>query len=1012
MIAILSGRNPVARYLWIVGLGVAWMCGGVVEANITSSNSTPDEEFYANSSNNVSVSISIGSALEGVFTITGTGDEYFATANNLLDLRHGTLTLSDEDLDGTVNHVGTLTTNGDNSFGEGVYLGDSELSDPAVFALVQIDGGEWTSRDESFNCGYGADATINVTAGLINRSFLDYLGQEITLDLGTVDTSGARGHGTMNVSGGLVTGNVMVGRGGDGTLNVSGTGVMGSDVLGENDFLTVGYGTDDADVPAVGNATFTGSATSRYAYWTVGSDEGQGTLTVDGASVTVDPGVGVKLGHNEGTGTLNVQNGADVTFRSMQLTSASSPSDLGGTSTFNINNATVTVSDAVETMAFEGGTNNTDITNGGTWNTQGDTFLGTWRSSVDVVVNDATWYASDNIELATGGGDCSVTLSGTATWQHDNSNAESSEVVDLHTSGTTPGGTAATGTTTITLNNTATWDLDVGMHFATSGRTDVTLNDTTEWDAAEGVSAAAYTGSIANLNINDSALVWWHKRVSSVGNGTFNVNLNGGTFRIGDGTNNGYFHADWLASFTAGNLQVRPGDDPDFETGRLAGTLPDLTAGMAVEVGEMSVFDVPNMAGGSLHVDQLLIENTGPGSWVHQPSGTIPGFTYDRIKINASGRMIVNGDYHIGGTSGLDWRNGTLEIRGICTADRQDAAGYTDAYVLTSGLHLDLNGGSADFSGYQAALVGDEFGGVAAELTVRNGATCSTSATDITYGSRLTVDGGTWNSQGPVVVFGNYMGPSVIRVESGLWTSQAAVTLGDAVSVASGKVELAGGTWHAEQGYHIAYDGGFSYGVAVTGGTLIYGTPDNPLAFDFDTQLQEFTGGEVICYGVVRGPVIAPYGVRLGGSHFAGTVTVGGTFTPGHSPAATVVEGDLIIQQGGVLEMDIWGDKAGTEFDTLEVWGTTMFEPGSRLALALGNYKPLAGETFELFIGWAEAGGAPQGVFDGIDFIDRTGYAASLDYGTGVLTITEVPEPATIALLSITTVLATGRRRR
>lgn len=71
--------------------------------------------------------------------------------------------------------------------------------------------------------------------------------------------------------------------------------------------------------------------------------------------------------------------------------------------------------------------------------------------------------------------------------------------------------------------------------------------------------------------------------------------------------------------------------------------------------------------------------------------------------------------------------------------------------------------------------------------------------------------------------------------------------------------------------------------------------------------------------------------------------------------------------------------------------------------------QPALGATFDLF----DSPGVNVGFFNnGITF-DQPGYAGAMNYATGVLTITSVPEPgtATILLAGLAT-LACRRRKR
>jgi len=257
-----------------------------------------------------------------------------------------------------------------------------------------------------------------------------------------------------------------------------------------------------------------------------------------------------------------------------------------------------------------------------------------------------------------------------------------------------------------------------------------------------------------------------------------------------------------------------------------------------------------------------------------------------------------------------------------------------------------------------------------------------------------------WTSTGEVRLKG--MMPAMVTLDGGRWDSEDAVNVGYAGG--TGQVTInPGGYWHAQVGY--ALDLVMSR-VDLEGDTLEYGTQANPLDFDPGKKLTSFTSGRLITWGSYLGDIDLRPGASMTTSHVTGNVINGGLFLPGHSPAASLIDGNYTQESLATLEMEILGDIAGDEYDTLEVTGDLSLD--GLLMIRLYKYSPGLNQTFGLF-DWTWS--APDGTFSKIEF-DRIGYAGVLDYSTGVLTITETPEPTALALLAVGAIaLLRGRRR-
>ena len=126
------------------------------------------------------------------------------------------------------------------------------------------------------------------------------------------------------------------------------------------------------------------------------------------------------------------------------------------------------------------------------------------------------------------------------------------------------------------------------------------------------------------------------------------------------------------------------------------------------------------------------------------------------------------------------------------------------------------------------------------------------------------------------------------------------------------------------------------------------------------TESSTYTGDTIIdagtllannTTGLATGPgfVIVNDGGTLGGDGAVNFVTVnsGGTIAPGDSAGILSVGNSVFFENGSMLEMEIGGLTAGTDFDLLFVDGDVVINSGSTLAVSLiSDFVPAMGDQF------------------------------------------------------------------
>jgi autotransporter-associated beta strand protein len=179
-----------------------------------------------------------------------------------------------------------------------------------------------------------------------------------------------------------------------------------------------------------------------------------------------------------------------------------------------------------------------------------------------------------------------------------------------------------------------------------------------------------------------------------------------------------------------------------------------------------------------------------------------------------------------------------------------------------------------------------------------------------------------------------------------------------------------------------------------------------------------YTGGTFIEDGILvitdvgadesvlgEGAVTVKNGAKLAGvGTVLGDTTVAGTLAPGNSPGTMTFAGGLFLESTAVTQLEI---ASALSFDQIAVAGLLTYDGTLQISF-LSGYFPGLGETFSLF----EAGSvAPGSEFDTLTF-STDGYEGTLDYTTGKLTVTAVPEPATAGLVIMSLGVLMRRRIR
>ena len=456
----------------------------------------------------------------GSFTLSGATTSLTSEARILVGSAGGTGAFTQTN--------GTVTTKG-LIVGDGNFSGAASTAEGTV-GTYEMNGGTLTVNTERFTVGrYGTGAFIQ-NGGTVNANGGLYIGDNAGTALDGV--TAIRGDGTYELKN-------------NGTLNVNGMiiGWLGTGTFTQTNGtvtntggMTIGdWSGNIGGTPYHGEGTYNieSGSLSVTGQTSVGTNGGNGTLNINGGTVTAGLVLVGTSSNSNSTGTINV-NGGSATFSQAWIGD-------GGTGHLNITNATVTVNSRLNVGNHSNSTGTITVNNGGTLIGSGIWYIGHGQSTSTITVN-------------TGG-----TISGSHEWRVGSND------------GGDPGGTGYLNVNGGTATHTGSWFI-VGSGSSTIGEVNLTSGSISssasvnigEGNNAQGtikISGGTFTHTGTSFNIGRSANGTGTLEIS--GTGTLSSSASSfrlaqetsstGTLKLGNGTAGGTLTVNQITSAAGSN---------------------------------------------------------------------------------------------------------------------------------------------------------------------------------------------------------------------------------------------------------------------------------------------------------------------------------------------------------------------------------------------------------------------------------------------------------------------------
>ena len=499
--------------------------------------------------------------------------------------------------------------------------------------------------------------------------------------------------------------------------------------------------------------------------------------------------------------------------------------------------------------------------------------------------------------------------------------------------------------------------------------------------------------------------------VGNSGVGTFtqsggSVTTNGGGLHIGLGSGGSYTLSGAGSSLSTGEIDLGVG-----AIGASGGFFVQSDGSVTTNGNKLILGNLGALAGGSyslsggtLSTGEIDVGWTSSRGTFTQSSGSI---TTNGNKFIVTGGGIqgnVIGSYSL---SGGTLSTGEIDLATNVTPTSTGTITQNGGSITTNGNQLVLNGigkGLYQFNGGTltvGSVSSQPIGGFGTGTFNFNGGTLQAGGNSTTFFQGIT----TANVQtGGAVVDTNGFSVTVAQNLLHDTTAGAPATDGGLTKLGVGTLTLTG-----ENTY--------------TGGTFV----------SAGTLLVNNTAGS----GTGSGNVTVAGSARLGGSGtIAGSVTLGSAeiragpaaiLAPGNSPGMLTIGGNLIFNTPTLLELEIGGLAAGSQYDQVRIGGTLTLG-GSTLSVTLVNgFAFSLGQTFYVLDRTGSdvtpAGmfaNAPAGIYtDALGDTFRVNYLASnsadgdgLFNDVSLTVLSVVPEPGTWTLIGAGCLVAVARRRR